>query len=83
MTGSGRTFAIWTVIRGEGEFALDGAIRPVRAGDVLEIPAGIRHGIKALTDLEFIEVQAGSQLVEEDIVRVCMSWEEVREMCGR
>ncbi len=74
---------IWTVIRGEGEFALAGVIRPVRAGDVLEIPAGIRHGILASTDLEFIEVQAGSQLVEEDIVRVCMSWEEVREMCGR
>ncbi len=57
---------IWTVIRGEGEFALDGVIRPIRAGDMLEIPAGIRHGIKALTDLEFIELQAGSQLDEED-----------------
>ncbi|KLU59406.1 mannose-1-phosphate guanylyltransferase RfbM [Peptococcaceae bacterium CEB3] len=72
---------VWTVIEGEGEFARDGVIRRVKAGDVLEIPAGMRHGILALTDLEFIEVQTGSQLVEEDIVRLCMTWEEAREMC--
>lgn len=72
---------VWTVIQGEGEFARDGVMRRVEAGDVLEIPAGMRHGILALTDLEFIEVQSGNPLVEEDIIRLCMSWEEAREMC--
>lgn len=73
---------VWTVIEGEGKFVLNGVMRQVRAGDVLEIPAGLKHGIKALTELEFIEVQSGSQLVEEDIVRVCMTWEEVEEICS-
>jgi mannose-1-phosphate guanylyltransferase len=72
---------VWTLIRGEGELALDGVLRNVKAGDVFSIPVGMKHGIKAHTDLEFIEVQSGSQLVEEDIVRLCMTWEEVGEMC--
>ncbi|OAO76722.1 sugar phosphate nucleotidyltransferase [Anoxybacillus flavithermus] len=68
---------VWTIIKGEGEFALNGEIRRVKPGDVLEIPVGAKHGIKAITDLEFIEVQTGTQLIEEDIVRIYMTWEEV------
>jgi mannose-1-phosphate guanylyltransferase len=72
---------VWTIISGEGLFAFNDKILSVRAGDVLQIPVGAKHGIKALTDLEFIEVQSGSQLVEEDIVRLLMTWEEVEEHC--
>ncbi|AFV02102.1 Mannose-1-phosphate guanylyltransferase (GDP) [Dehalobacter sp. DCA] len=68
---------IWTIIKGEGEFVLDDKLRKIKAGDVLIIPIGAKHGIKATTDLEFIEVQMGCELVEEDIVRICMTWEEV------
>ena len=35
--------------------------------------------IKAISDLEFIEVQTGYNLVEEDIVRISMTWDEVME----
>jgi mannose-1-phosphate guanylyltransferase len=72
---------VWTIIKGEGEFALNDEIRVVRSGDVLVIPVEAKHGIKANTDLEFIEVQTGSQLIEEDIVRIFMTWEEVEEHC--
>jgi mannose-1-phosphate guanylyltransferase len=72
---------VWTIIKGEGEFALNGEIRRVKPGDVLEIPVGTKHGIKAITDLEFIEVQTGTELIEEDIVRIYMTWEEVKENC--
>ncbi|MBE2935648.1 cupin domain-containing protein [Anoxybacillus flavithermus] len=72
---------VWTIIKGEGEFALDGEIRFVKPGDVLEIPIGAKHGIRAITDLEFIEVQTGAQLIEEDIVRIYMTWEEVEQHC--
>jgi mannose-1-phosphate guanylyltransferase len=71
---------VWTITRGEGEFALDGRLKTVRTGDVLEIPVGAKHGIKATKELEFIEVQSGSQLVEEDIIRLCMSWEDVKKV---
>ncbi|MGZ0087184.1 sugar phosphate nucleotidyltransferase [Geobacillus icigianus] len=72
---------VWTIIRGEGEFALNGEIRSVKPGDVLEIPVGAKHGIKAMTDLELIEVQTGTPLIEEDIIRIYMSWDEVEQFC--
>lgn len=72
---------VWTIIEGEGEFALDDRIITVKPGDVLNIPLGSKHGIKAITDLQFIEVQSGTDLVEEDIVRIFMTWEEVEQNC--
>ncbi len=73
---------VWTIIKGEGEFALNDEIRKVEPGDVLEIPVGAKHGIKANEDLEFIEVQQGSELIEEDIIRIYMNWEEVEGACA-
>ncbi|MGB8956076.1 MAG: sugar phosphate nucleotidyltransferase [Tumebacillaceae bacterium] len=72
---------VWTIIRGEGEFVLDDVIYHVKPGDVLEIPVQAKHGIKATTDLEFIEVQTGAPLIESDIVRLCMTWEETVAVC--
>lgn len=72
---------VWTITNGEGEFALDDVIYEVKPGDVLSIPVGAKHGVKASTDLEFIEVQAGFDLVEDDIVRIFMTWKEVVMHC--
>jgi len=72
---------VWTIIKGEGEFALNDEIRNVKPGDFLEIPIEAKHGIRANTDLEFIEVQTGSQLIEEDIVHIFNTWEEVERNC--
>jgi mannose-1-phosphate guanylyltransferase len=74
---------VWTVISGTGVFAFNDLIWTVTKGDVLEIPVGACHGIKAITDLEFIEVQSGTQLIEEDIVRIFLTWDEVEIHCGR
>ncbi|WCK56182.1 sugar phosphate nucleotidyltransferase [Aneurinibacillus sp. Ricciae_BoGa-3] len=68
---------VWTIISGEGEFVLNDKLSKVKAGDVLQIPRGAKHGIKANTDIEFIEVQSGSELIESDIVRIYMIWEEL------
>jgi mannose-1-phosphate guanylyltransferase len=68
---------VWTIINGKGLFVLDGEILEIQEGDVLHIPAGALHGLKAITDLEFIEVQAGTELIEEDIVRIFMKWEDI------
>jgi mannose-1-phosphate guanylyltransferase len=72
---------VWTIINGEGEFALNDIIRPVKAGDVLVISNESKHGIKANTDLEIIEVQTGAQLIEEDVLRIFMTWEEIEKHC--
>jgi mannose-1-phosphate guanylyltransferase len=73
---------VWTVISGQGEFVLNDDLYIVKPGDVLQIPVGAKHGIKAITDLEFIEVQTGSELIEEDIVRLSMNWEDVTSITG-
>lgn len=70
---------VWTIIKGEGEFILNDELRTVKPGDVLQVKAGEKHAIKATTDLEIIEVQTGTQLIEEDIVRLYMTWEEIEE----
>ena len=70
---------VWTIIKGEGEFVLNDKIRPIKTGDVIQIQAGDKHAVRAITDLEIIEVQTGSQLIEEDIVRLFMSWEEIED----
>ena len=64
----------WTCVDGEGLFVLDGERRLVKRGDVMNIPLGHHHAIKAITDLTFIEVQIGNPLIEEDIERFEWKW---------
>jgi mannose-1-phosphate guanylyltransferase len=68
---------VWTIVRGEGELALDDSITRVKAGDIIHLPAGRKHGIRAITELEFIEVQTGSGISDEDFVRLYFDWDDV------
>ncbi|WHY69735.1 sugar phosphate nucleotidyltransferase [Neobacillus sp. SuZ13] len=68
---------VWTIVSGQGIFVLDDKIIPVKTNDVLKIPQGSKHSIKAITELEIIEVQMGSVLEEEDIVRLYMGWDDM------
>ncbi len=65
---------VWTFIDGEGEIVLDDVRRPVRRGDTVFIPKGQKHALRAVTPLTFIEVQSGTNLIEEDIERFPLPW---------
>ena len=65
---------LWTFVDGEGELVIDDVQRTVRRGDVALIKAEQRHAVRATTDLKIIEVQSGSQLIEEDIERFEWTW---------
>lgn len=65
---------VWTFISGEGEIVIDGERKPVKRGDTVHIPQGQLHALRAITPLTFIEVQSGSNLVEEDIERFPYDW---------
>lgn len=67
---------VWTIVQGQGQLVLDGVLHQVEAGDVWQIPAGVKHELKADTDLEFIEVQRGTELSEDGIVKVGAVWDE-------
>jgi mannose-1-phosphate guanylyltransferase len=71
---------VWTIVNGEGVLLLNDEFSVIKPGDVVEINVGIKHAVKAVTDLEFIEVQTGTQLVEEDNHRLLLTWEEIEEM---
>lgn len=65
---------IWTFVDGEGEIVVDGERRPVRRGDVVRIARRQLHALRAVTPLTLIEVQQGSNLVEDDIERFDFTW---------
>lgn len=72
---------VWTIIKGEGIFAYNDKLSVVRAGDVLKINNRDKHAIKAISDLEIVEVQSGTELIEEDIVRIYLYWEDIEKHC--
>ena len=65
---------IWTIVDGVGELLIDGHVRNVRRGDVAYIVKGQLHAMRAITDLQFIEVQIGPELAEDDIERFEWEW---------
>lgn len=59
---------VWTIVNGQGFLTLDGVTTVARSGDVFHFRAGDKHGLKAITDMELVEVQIGKELSEEDMV---------------
>ena len=67
---------IWTFVDGDGSLIIDDSITKVGRGDVAYIKQGMKHAIKANTELHIIEVQVGDELTEEDIQRFDWNWEQ-------
>lgn len=67
---------IWVVGAGRGQFYFEGETRDVGPGDVLVIPRGKIHCVRAAKDcdLYFIELQCGEVLSGDDIVRFDTEW---------
>ena len=62
-----RRSEVWTVISGTGHVVIDGVERVVSAGDVIDLPVGCKHTVKASdSGLQIIEVQMGSEISVED-----------------
>ncbi len=69
---------IWTIVDGTGDLLIDGKIRKVKRGDVAYIMKGQKHALRASEneDLQFIEVQIGAELIEDDIERFEWKWQK-------
>lgn len=65
---------IWTFVDGIGKLILNDEIKTVTRGETIYIHSGMKHAIKADTELHIIEVQIGDELTEEDIVRLDWDW---------
>ena len=67
---------IWTFVDGTGKLILEDEIKEVSRGEMVYIKPGMKHAIKADTELHIIEVQVGDELTEEDIERLNWDWTE-------
>ncbi len=57
---------IWNVISGAGIVTIDDKRREVGVGDIIEMKAGTRHTVTAVTELKMIEVQIGDEINVHD-----------------
>ena len=62
----------WFVVEGTAKITLDGKDITIGAGEAIDIPIGSAHRVENSgdNDLIFIEVQRGTYLGEDDIVRL-------------
>ena len=62
----------WVVVEGTAKVTLDDRDITVQAGEAIDIPIGSAHRVENPGDelLVFIEVQRGSYLGEDDIIRL-------------
>lgn len=67
---------IWTIVSGRGEVVIDGEVREVSSGDIVNVKTGNMHSIRAFDELHIIEVQLGQVLSEGDIERFGNYWED-------
>lgn len=62
----------WFVVTGTASVTLDGAVTDVPTGAAIDVPRGTAHRVenRGAEPLEFIEVQQGPYLGEDDIERL-------------
>ncbi|MED4601682.1 sugar phosphate nucleotidyltransferase [Paenibacillus validus] len=66
---------VMTVISGTGEMIIDEKIMKLQPGDTIRIPRGTRHSVHAITKIEYVEVQQGTDL--EDTFELSKDWHEI------
>jgi mannose-1-phosphate guanylyltransferase/mannose-6-phosphate isomerase len=62
----------WVVVRGTARVTIGDEVKMLRENESIYVPSGARHRLEnpGKIDLELIEVQTGSYLGEDDIVRI-------------
>lgn len=68
---------VWTVLKGNAEIIVNGIRQLISAGDVIRIPSGTKHAVRALSDIEFIEIQFGKSIADDDLNRITLEWNEI------
>ena len=57
---------------GDGIVCIDGKQRKIKVGDVITIERGCKHSVKALSQLDMIEVQLGEEVNVGDKIKCDM-----------
>lgn len=62
---------IWTVLNGSCIITIEDQIHEAKTGDTFSIGNGVKHGLKAISEVELLEVQIGKELIEDGTEIVC------------
>lgn len=65
---------VWSFVNGEGILIIDGSSTRVSRGSVVHIMKGQKHALRAISELQLIEVQIGDYIDESDIQRFELDW---------
>ena len=65
---------VWNVISGKGEAVIDGVRKEIKAGDSLSVHAGVKHSVRAFTQLTVIEIQQGREINVHDKTKYEWNW---------
>ncbi|CAG7653037.1 Alginate biosynthesis protein AlgA [Paenibacillus solanacearum] len=68
---------VWTITAGSGTLFVNGIMHNVSKGDSLTIPRGTRHAVYSKDGIEFIEIQMGEEVTENDKVQFGLDWIEI------
>ncbi|WP_308639976.1 sugar phosphate nucleotidyltransferase [Paenibacillus silvisoli] len=71
------------ILSGTGIFVYEDTLAPIGAGDVLHIPAGMKHAVYAASRLEYMAIQIGPDLAREDARRIAVTWPEIVGRCTK
>lgn len=70
---------VWTVLKGTGEYRLGEEMFTLSAGDMVQVPRGVGHAIRADTPLTLIQIEMGGHPEEDDLVRLEDNWNSEEE----
>lgn len=60
---------VWIVLSGQGLVCIDGETRLIKCGDVIQMPIGSKHTVKATTELSLMEIQIGKEISVHDKIK--------------
>lgn len=63
---------VWTIVSGIGKVIMDDTEQFLHIGDVVTIAAGRKHTVEAITSLDMIEVQLGTEISVADKIKFPM-----------
>lgn len=68
---------LWVILAGRGEYMLEGKLHPLECGSTVTIPAGYKHGIRAMEPMEWLEIRWGFPAEDGrgDTERIAMNWD--------
>lgn len=67
---------VWFALEGEGEVLQNDKLTRLGPGDLIRILPGQWHAVRAVSKLTFIELQHGDQIVDSDVERLHVNWED-------